>query len=162
MNLLPVIYASLLIFGSFFLIVLVTSYITYKVKQYNGGVALATASQKNIRHTMKPVRNNSEKVNIIRRGNPEKTEVLSEEIMPKVQKSIKPEYKREEPQIEMTEKRVSHSESRKPQISRMTRVQDLRSSGSYSHSRTEHFQRPAARDYSTVSQGSMLRYYEDF
>lgn len=166
MNLLPVIYASLLIFGSLFLIVLVTSYITYKVKQYNGNVALASADTRTMNNPKKIVTGNREKVNVVRKSYQPQPKVLKEKRQVISNPEIKPVERSMQYKMMSADEITQHTDkvksvNKNSQVSRMTRIQNLRSGGSYSKPRTESHFNPV-RESSKVSNSSILRYYEDF
>lgn len=171
MNLLPVIYASLLIFGSLFLIVLVTSYITYKIKQYNGGAALATANTRTLNDS-RTIRNNTiqkskEKVNVIRRSNQSSKDIQKEyreptqNIQKRVVSRLQTNQRTIQEKDEYGRRNKINSSNKNPHFARMTRIQDLRSSNTNIRKDDTHYFKPPA-EYAKVSNGSILRYYEDF
>lgn len=161
MNLLPVIYASLLIFASLFLIVLVTSYITYKVKQYNS-VALVTANanpvrEKNYSTKQQTFKFKQETEGKIKSNDSRQVQnshnsnrIIRKDIEHKISKEK--EFNRNDKHVVV---KNSHS-------SRMMRIQDLRSSSSIAQSKKREFNYNPVMDQKTFSSGSILRYYEDF
>ena len=166
MNLLPVIYASLLIFGSLFLIVLVTSYITYKVKQYSSGVALASTNTRTIKNTRKVLHDNREKVNVINRNLQAQTKILKKRrpIDSNQRSSVtesQNQYKSANSNEIVNRAAQIKAPGKSSQFTRMTRIQDLRSSNNHYKPKNEIYFNPV-KENPKVSNTSILRYYEDF